>query len=177
MGIVIWPNYLFPFVWVAPLLILLAIQHLLGESTVFSHLSAQGWRPILLPALAGLICGFFWEMWNFYSAAQWVYSIPFVDVFYLFEMPIVGYGGYIPFGLECVVAVGFFSLARTREGRTQENEDLDHNETAPTHIKNFLQINLFNLSLITACSPFTLQTPLCGFQYGPANHASSLEEL
>ncbi len=121
MGIVIWPNYLFPFVWVAPLLILLAIQHLLGESTVFSHLSAQGWRPILLPALAGLICGFFWEMWNFYSAAQWVYSIPFVDVFYLFEMPIVGYGGYIPFGLECVVAVGFFSLARTRDKRRKNS--------------------------------------------------------
>jgi len=119
VGIVVWPNYLFPFVWIAPALILLAIQYLLGESTVFSHVSQQVWQPILLPAMAALICGLFWEMWNYYSAAKWVYSIPFVDAFHVFEMPLLGYGGYIPFGLECVIAVDFFRLARTRKGRTR----------------------------------------------------------
>jgi hypothetical protein len=69
--------------------------------------------------MAALICGLFWEMWNYYSAAKWAYSIPFVDAFHLFEMPLLGYGGYIPFGLECVIAVDFFRLARTRNGRTR----------------------------------------------------------
>ena len=54
-------------------------------------------------ALAGLVCGFFWEMWNYYSLARWSYSVPFVDRFHLFEMPLLGYAGYLPFGLECVL--------------------------------------------------------------------------
>jgi hypothetical protein len=47
-----------------------------------------------------LICGLFWEMWNFYSWPKWVYRIPYADVFHLFEMPLAGYLGYIPFSLE-----------------------------------------------------------------------------
>ena len=54
-------------------------------------------------ALAALVCGLFWEMWNFFSLAQWKYSIPFVQRFEIFEMPLLGYAGYLPFGLECVV--------------------------------------------------------------------------
>jgi hypothetical protein len=44
--------------------------------------------------------GFFWEMWNFFSWPKWVYRIPYADVFHLFEMPLGGYLGYIPFSLE-----------------------------------------------------------------------------
>jgi len=33
----------------------------------------------------------------------WIYSIPYIDRFHLFEMPILGYSGYLPFGLECAV--------------------------------------------------------------------------
>jgi hypothetical protein len=42
-------------------------------------------------------------MWNFYSLAKWVYHVPFVQRFHVFEMPILGYAGYLPFGLECSV--------------------------------------------------------------------------
>ena len=62
------------------------------------------WRPVVSAALAALICGFFWEMWNYYSLARWTYSVPLVQRFPVFEMPLLGYAGYLPFGLECVVA-------------------------------------------------------------------------
>ena len=39
-------------------------------------------------------------MWNFYAYPKWVYQVPFVDFWRIFEMPILGYGGYIPFSLE-----------------------------------------------------------------------------
>jgi hypothetical protein len=55
--------------------------------------------------LGALICGFFWEMWNIGSLAQWKYSIPYVHRFEIFAMPLLGYAGYLPFGLECA-AVG-----------------------------------------------------------------------
>jgi hypothetical protein len=42
-------------------------------------------------------------MWNFYSLAKWKYSIPLVHRFAIFEMPVLGYAGYLPFGLECAV--------------------------------------------------------------------------
>jgi len=40
-------------------------------------------------------------MWNAHSLAKWEYSIPYVHRFLLFEMPALGYSGYLPFGLEC----------------------------------------------------------------------------
>ncbi|WP_428122251.1 hypothetical protein [Dissulfurimicrobium sp.] len=103
-GIGVWPHYLFPLPWLAPLAIIIALQVLFGEETVFSKIKAGDWRPVLLPAAAGLFCGFFWEMWNYFSFAHWEYTVPFVQRFQVFEMPILGYAGYLPFGLECAVA-------------------------------------------------------------------------
>ena len=53
--------------------------------------------------MSGLICGYFWEMWNWKILAHWQYSIPYVSRYYIFAMPILGYLGYLPFGLECLV--------------------------------------------------------------------------
>jgi hypothetical protein len=69
--------------------------------------------------LSALVCGFFWEMWNYGSLVKWVYGIPFVDRFHLFEMPVLGYSGYLPFGLECVV-IG--ESVRELHSRSPENQ-------------------------------------------------------
>ncbi len=98
----VWPNYLFPLLWVSPLLIIVSLQELMGETHIFSQHRSGGWRNIVSAALAALICGFFWEMWNVFSLARWEYGIPFVHRFLVFEMPILGYAGYLPFGLECM---------------------------------------------------------------------------
>lgn len=103
IGIGVWPDYLFPFVWVAPLLLITSFQAVLGRKTIFSGVAHGDWRPIWLPALAGLMCGWFWEMWNINSLAHWEYAVPYVHRFKIFEMPLLGYAGYLPFGLECQV--------------------------------------------------------------------------
>ena len=97
----IWPNLLFPFLWFAPLLLLLALQGIYGDVDFLEQLRDQGWQAVYLPALAALQCGFFWELWNYYSAAKWIYTVPFVQRFQVFEMPVVGFTGYLPFGIEC----------------------------------------------------------------------------
>ena len=114
IGLALWPNYFFSLLWIGPLLVMLALQLCWDESTIVSALRNGRWQAITIPACAALLCGFCWEMWNFYSAAKWVYSIPFVDRFHLFEMPILGYSGYLPFGLECVVAADFVAKGRQR---------------------------------------------------------------
>ena len=100
----IFPDQLFSVLWISPLFIILAIQALTGRRTLLSPLRIGDWRPLVVPALAALICGFFWEMWNYFSLARWTYTIPFVQRFHLFEMPVLGFGGYLPFGLECLLA-------------------------------------------------------------------------
>jgi hypothetical protein len=101
----IYPDYVFPLLWISPLLILVSLQALMKQPHVFSSLGQGDWRGILSSALAALVCGFFWEMWNYYSLARWVYHIPFVQHLHLFEMPLLGYAGYLPFGVECAVVV------------------------------------------------------------------------
>jgi len=100
----IFPDQLFALLWVSPPLIVISLQWLSGRPTMLHPLRRGDWRPLIVPALAALICGFFWEMWNYFSLARWTYVIPFVQRFHLFEMPILGYGGYLPFGLTCLAA-------------------------------------------------------------------------
>lgn len=104
----VFPNALFPALWLAPLALILAFQSLAGRSHALSPIAEGDWRGIITAALASLICGFFWEMWNFFSLVKWEYAVPFVHRFPLFEMPLLGWAGYLPFGLECVAAASLF---------------------------------------------------------------------
>jgi hypothetical protein len=118
-GIGVWPDLLFPLLWVSPLIIISAGQSLCGLPTIFSPVAEGNWRRLYLLGIGALICGFFWEMWNFYSVSKWVYSVPFVNRFPVFEMPILGYAGYLPFGLECAVIGDLVARTHDREpGRT-----------------------------------------------------------
>ena len=105
-GIGVWPNYLFPLLWVSPFIVIVSLQSLAGECTILSGIANGDWRLIVTAAAAALFCGGFWEMWNYYSLAKWEYSVPYVHGFQIFEMPILGYAGYLPFGLECMVVGG-----------------------------------------------------------------------
>ena len=98
-------DLLFPMLWLAPVLILAATQQLLLGETIFSGLARGDWRPVLQSALAALMCGFCWELWNYGSLVKWHYAIPYVQRFQLFEMPILGYAGYLPFGIECALVM------------------------------------------------------------------------
>ena len=99
VGIV--PNFAFPLVWVAPPTLLISLAALRGGPHAFSRITSGDWRPAISSVLAALLCGFFWETWNFGSYAKWVYTIPYVDALHVFEMPLLGYAGYLPFGVLC----------------------------------------------------------------------------
>src|SRR5207249_9260692 len=65
----IWPDTLFPALWLAPLLILCALQQLLLGETLSTSLQHGVWGPLLQPALAALICARLWDLWHFGSLA------------------------------------------------------------------------------------------------------------
>ena len=68
--------------------------------------------------IGALVTGFFWEMWNYWSYPKWVYQVPGVDFFRIFEMPILGYGGYLPFVLELHA---LYQMARGFVGKKKPN--------------------------------------------------------
>lgn len=99
----LYPDILFPILWLAPAAIMVSLQALRGDVHPFSTVARGDWSVPLASALSALMAGFFWEMWNYGSLARWEYSIPWVQRFLVFEMPLLGYAGYLPFGIECAI--------------------------------------------------------------------------
>lgn len=109
------PEAWFPMLWIGPLLLLGGLQQILLGETLLSPLARGDWRPLLQPALAALACGLLWEFWNYWSLAKWHYSIPHVQRVQIFEMPLLGYAGYLPFGVTCALVLD--TLARLIDQR------------------------------------------------------------
>jgi hypothetical protein len=112
----VWPNALFSLLWLAPLASITSLQIIMGEASILDGPVKGDWREIWQAALAGLVCGIFWELWNYGSLAHWEYSVPFVHRFEIFHMPLLGYSGYLPFGLECLAVAKLLDLLQ--ESRT-----------------------------------------------------------
>jgi hypothetical protein len=111
-----WPTWFYPALWVSPLALLLALPVLLGQRGLAHEVAVGDWRRAATWMFAALICGFFWELWNWHSLAKWVYTVPGVERWHIFEMPLLGYAGYLPFGLECLIV----TEAVMGEDRAQE---------------------------------------------------------
>ncbi len=95
-----WPRLFFPFVWLSVYFILEPVNVWLGHRSLADWTKDGDWRPIVALWVGVLITAFFWELWNYYSFPKWVYSIPWGGGLKIFEMPLLGYGGYLPFSLE-----------------------------------------------------------------------------
>ncbi|MBT3391646.1 MAG: hypothetical protein HN413_14710 [Chloroflexi bacterium] len=96
----LWPRYFFPFVWLSLYFIMEPINIWLGNNNLTRWTQNGDWRPVMALWGGVLLTAFFWEFWNFFSYPKWIYTVPFVDFWHIFEMPFLGYGGYLPFALE-----------------------------------------------------------------------------
>jgi len=94
------PFLFFPLIWIAFFLLLDPINYLHGRPSIISHLYDRKLSIPLSLYIGATLCGFLWEFWNYWAIPKWHYSIPFVNFMKIFEMPLLGYLGYGPFGLE-----------------------------------------------------------------------------
>lgn len=117
IGLAITPFHgdsLFFILWLGPLIILASVLTLVGIWTPFTSIKKGDWTALLTFALTYLIQGILLEWWNYmsgehdngkltetYNPAYWAYSLPNVHIFPLFEMPLLGYGGYLFFSVHC----------------------------------------------------------------------------
>lgn len=100
LGIVIFPRYFFPTLWLWGVFMIDSLNWLRGRDSLFALVNGGNWQRVASLALGGLMCGLFWEMWNFFAMPKWYYTVPFFDFAKIFEMPFFGYLGYIPFAWE-----------------------------------------------------------------------------
>ncbi|HMD80686.1 MAG TPA: hypothetical protein VKE92_05215 [Anaerolineales bacterium] len=96
----IWPRIFFGFMWLSLYFILEPINVWLGNPSLADWTQKGDWRPVIALWLGVLLTAFFWEMWNYYSYPKWIYHVAWGDWLHVFEMPMLGYGGYLPFALE-----------------------------------------------------------------------------
>jgi len=96
-------RYLFAFVWIGFVLLLDPINYRWGQPSLLRELESGSVRTLLTLFVAGLICGILWEFWNYWAETKWVYTVPYFSEPKIFEMPLFGFLGFLPFAVECFV--------------------------------------------------------------------------
>jgi hypothetical protein len=105
--VIIFPSFFYYLEWAAVYFILEPINYKLKNQTLLSYVNRGNWVPVIALSSGAIFCGFFWEMWNYYSYPKWIYDIPMVNFLHVFEMPLPGYIGYIPFSWELFAIYNF----------------------------------------------------------------------
>lgn len=105
------PALFFPLVW--------ASAFLLFEPAVAAKRPAASWlaalaegssRDLRVLLTSGLLCGLAWEGLNFWAGGKWRYTFPWPRGPKLFEMPWLGFVGFLPFALGAASAWHAFDI-------------------------------------------------------------------
>ena len=97
---ILYPKIFYPLIWITVYFLIEPINIKMNNRNLLLNIKEGNWKPIVSLWIGCLICAFFWEMWNYYSYPKWYYYLPMVNFLHVFEMPLLGYIGYLPFSLE-----------------------------------------------------------------------------
>lgn len=157
------PEYFFPLIWVGFILLLDPINYRFGGRSLLRDLEEGNPRKIYLLLIAGLICGFLWELWNFWALSKWIYTVPFFEKAKGFEMPFLGFLGFPPFAVQVYVMYNTVSLFRHRRGWEETTYQLhpEKKSSRLTVILTALLIASFSILIFRAIDFKTVDS------YGP----------
>ena len=96
-------TYLAAPVWLGFVLLLDPLNARAGSESILGDWRRRRTGRLTNLLAAGLICGFLWEFWNYWGGTKWLYNVPILPEVKIFEMPILGFGGFPPFAVECFV--------------------------------------------------------------------------
>ena len=142
LALLLWPRYAFPATWLCLFLLLDPINYLQGRPSVIARLRLGDWRLVVALGAGAVVCGWFWEMWNYWAFPKWEYSVSLVDFVHVFEMPLLGYGGYVPFGLEVYAVYHFLTgvVGRVPKGCLRFAGLAQTVQHSPKHVDAHLQV-------------------------------------
>lgn len=105
--------------WVGIIFLVDPINAWLGAPSLLEDWQAGRWGRWLALMAGGATCGLCWEFWNYWALAKWSYNLPFLgslEHYRYFEMPWLGFLGFLPFALECWVALNLIIVLLDRVG-------------------------------------------------------------
>jgi hypothetical protein len=112
--------YTFAFIWVGFILLLEPVLLHAGQPSMLRLWRGGQRRDVWRWLLAGLVCGFVWELWNVqtmaHGGAGWLYTMPsaihnLVFGLHYGKMPVAGLLGFPPFALESFAIYYFLRWA------------------------------------------------------------------
>jgi hypothetical protein len=114
-------RYMAAPVWLGFIFLLDPINLRLGAESLLGDAAAGRYGRLVNLSLSGFLCGVLWELWNYWAAAKWHYTVPIMEDVRVFEMPLPGYLGFPAFALECFtmyvfVRAVFTSVAPAHDG-------------------------------------------------------------
>jgi len=104
-----WPRLFFPLIWLGFFFLLEPVNYRRQWPSFLRDLETGRASRTLSWLASGLAAGFLWELFNFWAGAHWEYHIPYLNFGRIFQMPVFGYAGFIPFALEIFAISSFMS--------------------------------------------------------------------
>ncbi len=107
--------------------------------------------------MGGLWAGLVWELFNYWARCKWIYTVPGLEDWKLFEMPILGFLGFPVFALEGFV---FYSLVSHlwRGGRSWEASAPPPERPVPRRARAVA---------VTVAAAFSLAVHVVAFEHEP----------
>jgi hypothetical protein len=112
-----WRGYLWALVWMGWFLLLEPFNYRRGMPSIYRDWERGALGRTLQLFATGAICGVLWEFWNMWAFTKWIYIFPLGRSMRFFEMPLVGFLGFLPFALEYFVMFHFIASFFTREDK------------------------------------------------------------
>lgn len=102
--------YFWVLVWMGFILLLDPINYIFHEKSLIGQIKSGKLTVVLSLFVAGYLCGFFWELWNYRANAKWFYTVPILDQIKVFEIPFLGFFAYGFFAWELYTMYYFAKL-------------------------------------------------------------------
>lgn len=99
VGAGVWPDWIYPLTWTAPLLLALGLAMIRGRPTPFAGIWEGDWSRVLLPSGAALLLGAVVQLWGALVGAHWALTLPLLDGARVLGLPALAYLGLLPLGL------------------------------------------------------------------------------
>src|SRR5256885_2216175 len=95
------PRYLYPLTWGAVWLVAEPLLYRRDpQRSLLGDIARGAWGRIARLMTAGLVAGALWESFNAMARGRWIYTVPFLEHWKIFEMPPAGFIGFPFFALE-----------------------------------------------------------------------------